>query len=144
MRGSGLVAPPPDSFMILPYRCADHVRHHGAADSDGAEQVDRDRLDPFVPVDLLDRAHRTVDAGVVDQDVEPAEPRIASASTSASTSFRLDDVGPPRCMPSARADGRQSAAAASARCVARAQHDAGALGDETVRRWRRRAPGWRR
>ena len=51
---------------------------------------------PLVPVDVLDRAHRAVDAGVVDEDVEVAEEppacadrRHVAASSGSATSARL-------------------------------------------------------
>ena len=53
--------------------------HRLAAAIDEPVQVDRDRLDPLVPVDRLDRPHRPVDAGIVHDDVELSE-RVAAAA----------------------------------------------------------------
>ena len=52
---------------------------HGAADMLGAEErageIDAEDMLPFVERGLLDRLVDRVHAGVVDQDVDPAEPR---------------------------------------------------------------------
>jgi hypothetical protein len=45
-------------------------RDGGAAHERRAEQVDLNRAHPLVPVHLLERADRAVDAGVVDENVE--------------------------------------------------------------------------
>ena len=49
------------------------MRHERPCHQHRAEQVHLDRLHPRIPVDLLDRAHRAVDAGVVDERREIAE-----------------------------------------------------------------------
>jgi hypothetical protein len=49
------------------------VRHDSPTREDGAEEIDPKRRFPLRPVDVLDAPLWAVDAGVVDEDVDPSK-----------------------------------------------------------------------
>ena len=67
------MAPPPERLMILPpprLRIAVITARHGI---DGSQDVDQRGIDPFGPIDILERPHGAVDAGIVDQNIDAAK-----------------------------------------------------------------------
>src|SRR5581483_11178776 len=60
---------------------------------DGSGQVDRDRLHPLIPIDGVDRSHWTVDTGVGDQNVHPAEARLRFVEESVDVAATGDVCG---------------------------------------------------
>ena len=60
-------------MMMLPASGLLQVRNRQACDVEGAGDIDRDHRVPRIGVDRLDRRSRTANAGIVDEDIEPAE-----------------------------------------------------------------------
>lgn len=58
--------------MMRPYFFRLHQRDRGAHGMEGARQIDRDDLVPFLDREILDLLDM-LDAGIVDQDIDGAE-----------------------------------------------------------------------
>ena len=103
---------------------------------EGAGQVDVDDRLPLLEAQVLERDRRRAHAGVVEQQVEPAEALLASSANSAFTDGRVADVGghgeqplaPPRrrrrwsrCSASARRPASATCQPAASRASAQAR-----------------------
>ena len=70
--GNAVMPPIDDTWMMCPLRCARRIRQRGLGDPQRAEDVRLDLVARLLLGQLLDEAELPV-AGVVDDDVEPAE-----------------------------------------------------------------------
>src|SRR6266508_5474166 len=67
-----------------------HVGNDVTAHQNRAVEIDLDRVYPLRPIDLIDRSLRTVDAGVVDEDLQPSEFANGAIDQSSGVLFARD------------------------------------------------------